>query len=146
MPLRCRAYLVFNLLRDKINFATELRIITFALDFGNQTRLNHVVEKYRAFVSFLFLVLFIRLMVPEAAVLALHQHEHTIENPADDAKVGIKHHHCHVDDLYSADFTSPSVSFELKVNPAEVSYVQPYSFAWKFTYPNNTFQRGPPTV
>jgi hypothetical protein len=104
------------------------------------------VGKYRAFISVLFLVLFIRVMVPEAAVLALHQHEHVVDNPADDAKVGVKHHHCHVDDLYSADFTSPSFVFELRLNMAEGNYLQPYTFAWKFTYPNNTFQRGPPTV
>ncbi|MEJ8802085.1 hypothetical protein [Pontibacter sp. H249] len=92
-------------------------------------------------------MLFVRVMAPEAAVLSLHEHKHTEDaTPTSDLKLSTKHQHCHIDDLYNADFTSPSFSFELRLHPVEVCYVQPYSFAWKFTYPNNTHQRGPPTA
>lgn len=84
-------------------------------------------------------------MVPEEVVLALHQHEHTEHALADsDYKVDTKHQHCYVDDLFNSDFTAPSFSVDLQVNPAEACYLQPYSFAWKFTYPHNTYLRGPP--
>jgi hypothetical protein len=94
----------------------------------------------------MLLVLLIRMMVPGAAVLALHQHEHTVHEHLDDAKVSTMHHHCHVDDLFNSDFTVPAFSVELRIIPAEICYLQPYNFAWKFTYPHNTFLRGPPTA
>lgn len=79
--------------------------------------------------------------------MALHQHEHTEhKTPGDDLKLSTKHQHCHVDELYNSDFTSPAFSFELKLNPAENCYVLPYSVAWKFTYPHNTYLRGPPVA
>ncbi|WP_299758620.1 hypothetical protein [uncultured Pontibacter sp.] len=77
----------------------------------------------------------------------MHEHKHTEDaTPTSDFKVSTKHQHCNVDDLYNADFTSPSFSFELKLTPVEALYVQPYSFAWKFTYPHNTYLRGPPVA
>ncbi|WP_299991492.1 hypothetical protein [uncultured Pontibacter sp.] len=90
-------------------------------------------------------MLFTRVMVPDEMVLAMHFHDHTEHAlPDADQKVDTKHQHCHVDEVYNSDFSSPEFSFELIKYRAEVCYLQPYSFAWKFTYPNNTYLRGPP--
>lgn len=86
------------------------------------------------------------MITPEAAVLALHQHEHTEDIPASDTKISVKHQHCYVDDLFNSDFTVPEFFFILTQLSAESCYIQPYNFAWKFTFPNNILLRGPPTA
>lgn len=123
-----------------------LRSVTFVVTSREVSQTSEALDIRRSLISLLLLVLFVRLMVPEAAVLALHQHEHTEHEYLDDAKVSTKHQHCHVDDLFNTDFTVPSFSVELRINPAGACYMQPYSFAWKFTYPHNTYLRGPPTA
>ena len=129
------------LVKYKLDLALISVCALFALCSGYQMR------SIQPYIALTLLFLFCRTLAPEAAVLAMHQHEHTEDaRPASDSKVSTKHVHCHVDDLYNSDFTSPAFSFELKLNPVEVCYVQPYSFAWKFTYPNNTYLRGPPTA
>jgi hypothetical protein len=102
------------------------------------------LENWRSLIAVLLLLLFVRAMVPDAVILAFHQHEHIIDDPGDDAKLDVSHHHCHVDDLYNVDYTAPAFSIQLQLTPVEVCYMQLYSFVWKFTYPNNTYLRGPP--
>ncbi|WP_148041428.1 hypothetical protein [Rufibacter immobilis] len=97
------------------------------------------------------LLLFCQVMVPEAAILALHDHEHTAahDEPAPgDAKhtVGKVHKHCK-----EKDYGQPHL-LELPTVPTPVytvaisSLTTDFCFAWKFTYPNNIDLRGPPQL
>ncbi|WP_345070511.1 hypothetical protein [Hymenobacter fastidiosus] len=63
---------------------------------------------FRLQLSVLLLLLFGRVLAPEAWLLALHAHEHTREEPAQVAAavrkgqplLTARHQHCHVDQLY----------------------------------------------
>ncbi|QCR21603.1 hypothetical protein C1N53_04075 [Pontibacter sp. SGAir0037] len=98
------------------------------------------------YTAYLLLVLFLRVLAPEAAVLSLHRHTHTEDVLQAGQTVGQAHIHCHVDDLFNKPFLSSCFSLELCLMPPAGCYVQPYDFAWKFTYPNNTYLRGPPVA
>lgn len=105
--------------------------------------MRHIREHIALFLLFLFC----RVLAPEVAMLAVHQHEHTEDAaPTAAMKVSAKHQHCHVDELYNAAFISPTFTISIKLSPVEVCYVSPYAFAWKFTYPHNTYLRGPPVA
>lgn len=100
---------------------------------------------FRAHIAIVLLILFCRIFVPEAVFLAMHQHEHTEEILEEAYKLSTKHQHCHVDSLYNSDDFSPSeFFFTLLAAPVGSLYMQPFSFVWKFTFPNNTYLRGPP--
>ncbi|UOQ52341.1 hypothetical protein [Hymenobacter cellulosivorans] len=57
-------------------------------------------------------MLLARVLTPEAALLRLHQHQHTEDAPVvvrtaklgPQAMLSAKHQHCHVDNLYNAPF------------------------------------------
>lgn len=108
------------------------------------------MHPFKKHIAYLLLLLFVRVMAPEAAVLQLHQHEHTEdgqEKRDTGFKLDKKHTHCHTDDLFNAGFapsqfpaiTSPILTFT-------DTYSVHHSFVWKFTFPNNTDLRGPPAV
>ena len=80
---------------------------------------NHEVSSIFAFVSalrphiaLLLLLCLTRTLLPEAWVLAMHQHEHTTDEPAQAAAfrhkgkalVSTRHQHCPVDNLYQMPF------------------------------------------
>ena len=71
-----------------------------------------VVDWQRKLVAWWLLLLLVRVLAPEAAVLRLHFHSHTEEEPAGrvaaksaaKAVLSTKHQHCHVEQLYDAPF------------------------------------------
>jgi hypothetical protein len=93
------------------------------------------------------LLLFCRILAPEQALLALHQHEHT-EHKHDEniTHIDAKHTHCQVDNLFDAPFQPAFQQF----NFAQPLIFSVHSFAyqnvWKFTFPNNVCLRGPPAL
>lgn len=104
----------------------------------------------RNYIALFLLLLFVRVIVPETAVLALHTHEHTQDNPEKintGLKLDKKHTHCHTDELYDSPF-SPVWAIITYNLPAMFpqTYVAFHGFVWKFTFPNNTELRGPPVA
>ncbi|MCC9137558.1 hypothetical protein ACFSKU_15645 [Pontibacter silvestris] len=86
------------------------------------------------------------MMAPEAAIMALHEHKHTEDKPTSEVVVSVAHLHCDVDDLYNENFVPPYFLFELALVPKTGYYIEPYSYVWKFTFPNNIYLRGPPVA
>lgn len=69
-----------------------------------------VVDWRRKLAAWWLLLLLVRVLEPEAAVLRLHFHHHTEEEPArpghraDKAVLSTEHQHCHAEQLYDAPF------------------------------------------
>jgi hypothetical protein len=104
---------------------------------------------FKNYIAIFLLLLFVRVLVPETAVLALHNHEHTEEQFPAKKNTGLKldqkHQHCQIDELFNAPFT-PVQAVIIQANNLTYSdtYSASHSFIWKFTFPNNTDLRGPP--
>lgn len=106
--------------------------------------------RFKNHIAFFLLLLFVRVLIPEASVLALHAHEHTqdVQEKMDTGfKLDKKHSHCHTDNLFNAPFTPVTFSsLEKPMLAFQDTYSAAYSWIWKFTFPNNTDSRGPPAV
>ena len=102
-------------------------------------------------VSLFLLLLFVRVLIPDSLILALHQHTHTIEKQLDthlgDKKVDTKHIHCPTDHLFHNTFYTLPAALVLPVFTQPISsYCPDLKSVWKFTFPNNSLTRGPPPV
>jgi hypothetical protein len=108
------------------------------------------VSAYTKFISVFLLVAFCRVLVPDSLVLALHRHTHTeekrIPHPAAKHQLGEKHVHCPVEHLFDSSFYHLPVSAGWLVINTPLSYVKQYFSTWKFTFPSNTYLRGPPSL
>ncbi|MDQ4141305.1 MAG: hypothetical protein M3142_12385 [Bacteroidota bacterium] len=106
--------------------------------------------RLKNYIAIFLLLLFVRVLVPEAAMLALHSHEHTEDDQpkADNGfKLDKKHSHCHTDNFFNTPY-SPTITANITA-PIIIftdSYLANHSYIWKFTFPNNTELRGPPVV
>ncbi|WP_299817858.1 hypothetical protein [uncultured Pontibacter sp.] len=105
--------------------------------------MNH----YLRHIAVLLLLLFGRVMVPDALLLELHGHTHTIHPEHTDthkAQVGQKHSHCPVEDLFGAPYQPAAnlVAFKPVVHTA--TYMVHYSSNWHGTTLHNASLRGPP--
>lgn len=106
--------------------------------------------RFKNYIALFLLLLFVRVIVPEAVILAWHTHEHTQDNP-DKIDTGLKldkkHTHCHTDHLFNSPF-SPSYALITYLTPVTFpeAYAAQQGFVWKFTFPNNTELRGPPVA
>lgn len=102
----------------------------------------------------MLLLAFARVMLPDAAVLALHAHNHTEQEAAHDTGsdfkgktiVGEKHSHCPTDHLFNAP-ALPAPGFEFGVRPL-VRYARPELVAltsvWATRLVRTLCLRGPP--
>jgi hypothetical protein len=81
----------------------------------------------RTRLAYLLLLCFMRVLLPDAWILAMHQHEHTLEEPAQatraekahaKALLTAKHQHCQSDSFYHIPF-QPTPPIEL---PFAVAY------------------------
>jgi len=102
-------------------------------------------------ISLLLLLLFVRVLVPDTLILALHQHTHTVEKRLDtrwgDKQIATKHIHCPTDHLFHNTFyTLPAAVVLLLMPEHRSSYKPSFQAVWKFTFPNNRLSRGPPFV
>ena len=105
--------------------------------------------QFKNYIAIFLLLLFVRVLVPETAILALHSHEHTEEQVKKDTgfKLEKKHQHCQIDQVFNAPFT-PAPQVVIQAVPVSFTdlYSANHSYIWKFTFPNNTDLRGPPVV
>lgn len=103
------------------------------------------MSRFQTFIAYFLLLLFCRVLTPEQAILALHDHQHTEDCATPGVTTVSKaHQHCHDHDFFSESFGlkgSPGAplvpAYNSRFSPAT-------SFVWKFTFPNNTLLRGPP--
>ena len=65
----------------------------------------------RPYLAMVLLLCFVRVQLPEAALLALHSHDHTEHEQTQRAAgakgkalIGQKHQHCHAEQLFDAPF------------------------------------------
>lgn len=84
----------------------------------------------RSSLALLLLLCFTRVLLPDAWILALHQHEHTLEESAQathldkaqaKALLTVQHQHCQADHFYHIPFQIPS--------PLELPFVVFYARA-----------------
>ena len=94
------------------------------------------------------MLLFVRVLVPETTVLALHTHEHTqdVQKIKDTGfKLDKKHTHCHTDNFLNTPYSPvPATQIFAPIITFTDAYSANHSYIWKFTFPNNTELRGPP--
>ncbi len=106
--------------------------------------------RFKNYIALFLLLLFVRVVVPEAAVLALHTHEHTQDKLVKmdtGLKLEKKHTHCHTDNLFNSPFSPAfaTITYHTPITFSE-TYAALQGFVWKFTFPNNTELRGPPVA
>lgn len=111
------------------------------------------MQTLRSRLALVLLLCFVRVLLPDAWVLALHQHAHTTEEPthATDwpkgkALVSAKHQHCDADQFFKSAFEpGPATS----LTPARpLQFAAPVAAVLVATQAANTFAtpdlRGPP--
>ncbi|WP_197088596.1 hypothetical protein [Rufibacter radiotolerans] len=95
------------------------------------------------------LLLFMRVMVPDKVLVALHAHTHTEHKAHDERRTHIdgKHTHCPTAELFNTSFQPSETVVAFTAPLALVDSYQPgYAFIWKFSYPHTASPRGPPAV
>ena len=99
--------------------------------------------------ALLLLLLFVRVMVPDALLLTMHQHahtEHTVSEDAQHAKVEKEHKHCPVEDLFDASFQGcqqPALRVPVL---HKASYATLFYSSFSNNLPVLKPNRGPPVV
>lgn len=88
----------------------------------------------RTRLAYLLLLCFTRVLLPDAWILAMHQHEHTQEEPAhatrlDNARakalLTAKHQHCQTDNFYHIPFyPAPPLELPFVVRHADVEAME----------------------
>jgi hypothetical protein len=108
----------------------------------------------RPYFALLLLLCLMRTLLPEAWILALHSHEHNIEEPAfakpkrelTKTLFTAKHTHCQTEQFYNVPFAAvPPVVVPLP--PLQLSYrplAVPSTLACSATVLRSTALRGPP--
>ncbi|MDU0370997.1 hypothetical protein ACFPAF_11375 [Hymenobacter endophyticus] len=109
----------------------------------------------RSRLALVLLLCFVRVLLPDTWVLALHQHEHTTEEPTQatgwpkgKALVSAKHQHCDADQFFKSAF-EPAAALPLVV-PVAAAFAELASrslpAAWHCLPPLTADPRGPPSL
>ncbi|MBT9393124.1 hypothetical protein KLP40_08105 [Hymenobacter sp. NST-14] len=105
----------------------------------------------RSRLAFVLLLCFARVLVPDAWVLALHAHEHTVEAPASTtarhkAHLSAQHQHCAVDHFYDVPFQLASPLELAALAPGfRVPVGTPLASVWASAHSSTADLRGPPS-
>ncbi|WP_439880635.1 hypothetical protein ACSX1A_15950 [Pontibacter sp. MBLB2868] len=105
------------------------------------------MERYLRHIAILLLLLFCRAMVPDAILLQLHSHTHTVHITQADTKhaqLGQKHKHCPVEDLFGAPCHSAQTSVAFTPVVHTTAHVVSYSSHWHRSVSSQASLRGPP--
>ncbi|OWP61598.1 hypothetical protein CDA63_18645 [Hymenobacter amundsenii] len=116
--------------------------------------LNHLLlmRTLRTRLALVLLLCFARVLVPEAWVLALHDHQHTVDAPLSahgpsqqKATVSTVHQHCAIDHFYDAAFELPTPPrLPLLVTSYGVTQSRPAFSGWNPATRATADSRGPP--
>ncbi|MBC5775798.1 hypothetical protein H8S95_17115 [Pontibacter sp. KCTC 32443] len=105
--------------------------------------------RFTNYIAILLLLLFTRAMVPDALILELHPHTHTIHadhTDAHKAQIGQKHKHCTVEDIFNVPFQGTITSINVASAVSETAYFNYYHTRWHSTSHTFSYLRGPPIV
>ena len=98
-------------------------------------------------IAILLLLLLTRVMVPDALILELHPHTHTIHAAHEDAnkaQVGQKHKHCPVEDIFEAPFQGAYTSINFVIPLHKTAYYNLYQVSRLHSQNTSHYLRGPP--
>ena len=107
------------------------------------------MRNLRNISAYLLLLLFMRVMVPDKVLVALHAHTHTEHKQQDERQPHLdgQHTHCPTAELFNTPFQPSETLVEFNTPLALVdSYQNSYAFIWKFSYPHTASPRGPPAL
>ncbi|MFD2999959.1 hypothetical protein ACFS7Z_06280 [Pontibacter toksunensis] len=105
------------------------------------------MQFFLKYIALFLLLLFCRAMVPDAFLLELHPHTHTVHTDHTDthkAQVGLKHKHCPVEDVFGKPYQGSFSSLEFKPLVHYTAYTASYTSTWRSETYSATFLRGPP--
>jgi len=105
------------------------------------------VPRFLRHTALFLLLLFCRAMVPDALLLELHPHTHTVHTDHTDTKkaqVGMKHKHCPVEDVFGAPFQGSLTSVAFKPVVHTAAYAAAHTSNWHGHTPSLQYLRGPP--
>ncbi|WP_345156097.1 hypothetical protein [Pontibacter saemangeumensis] len=98
-------------------------------------------------IALLLLLLFCRAMVPDALLLELHPHTHTVHSDSTDlkkAQVGMKHKHCVVEDVFDTPFLGTLTSLYFVPVVHTTAYAASYINSEQGFLLSQQYLRGPP--
>lgn len=113
------------------------------------------MQTLRSRLALVLLLCFARVLLPDTWVLALHQHEHTTEEPTQaagwakgKALVSAKHQHCDADQFFKSAF-EPAAELPL-LAPTATVFAEPATtdlpVAWHCLLQLTADLRGPPSI
>ncbi|UYZ58629.1 hypothetical protein [Hymenobacter latericus] len=108
------------------------------------------MRAFRSQLAILLLLCFVRVLLPESAILALHRHQHTEKEAAHTGRgykalLTAKHQHCPVDHLFDVPFQpTPELVLQPVVHRYAPLKAEPYQSVWQSTTPAAAYLRGPP--
>ena len=103
----------------------------------------------RSFIACFLLICFVRVMVPDTWLLALHAHEHTTHEVIHKKALTIsaQHQHCSVDQFYNVPFQLSAVRVAFARSAAHaLRWMMPQQSVWNETVLTACYLRGPPVV
>ncbi|MBJ6117772.1 hypothetical protein JAO76_06200 [Pontibacter sp. BT310] len=107
------------------------------------------MHRFTSYIAVLLLLLFTRAMVPDALLLELHPHTHTVHADYTDshkAQVGQKHKHCPVEDIFDVPFQGTITTIDLTPAQHHTVYAN-YNYSnWQNNNSQSLYLRGPPVV
>ncbi|MBC6991482.1 hypothetical protein [Hymenobacter sp. BT491] len=111
------------------------------------------MQALRSHLALLLLLCFVRVLLPDTWVLALHWHRHTTEEPAQNARrhsskgkalLTAKHQHCGTNHFYNAAFqAAPPLELRFFAQYAPLAPITAKS-VWLTTAASASYLRGPP--
>ena len=108
------------------------------------------VPNYIRYIAVLLLMLFTRAMVPDALLLELHAHKHSIHashnTDSHKAQVGEKHKHCPVEDLFGAPCQGTITVLKSNLLLHKTAYASHYQYSGYRSSTTFFYLRGPPVA
>ena len=105
------------------------------------------MPRFLRHIALLLLLLFCRAMVPDALLLELHPHTHTVHSDRTDlkkAQVGMKHKHCQVEDVFDTPFQGSQISLDFTPVVHFTAYTASYTDNRLASPLPSQYLRGPP--
>jgi hypothetical protein len=105
------------------------------------------VSSFSRYIACFLLVVFARVLVPDALILKLHAHthtEHALEQDEHHPKLEQAHSHCPVENVFQAPFQLLPASPEISALIHSDAYSAKLSPIRDFSFPATVTLRGPP--
>ena len=108
------------------------------------------MHRLTSYIAIVLLLLFTRAMVPDAIILELHAHTHTIHHAdhtdTHKAQIGQKHKHCPVEDLFGAPYQGTITVLKTNLPLHKTAYASYYQSSGHRSSITLYYLRGPPVA